>query len=102
MTKIKDYIEYDGTYKQFLRHILGLKSCKKDDGLAGWLIRAKVGTKVWLVKEEKVTTITKEMISSSKGIGQVGIEGDDNLWYVRINGDGIDGKPLMEPVKEKI
>jgi len=68
----------------------------------GWISCLRGGNKIWLVKEDMEATIS---YNYAYGSGQICLTKSDTsaseFWHVDCNGNGIDGKPLIRPIKGK-
>lgn len=69
----------------------------------GWVENLRRGCKVWLVKSQEQAEIEFAYEAAEPGLrsGRLGIRvrGQVQLWWVGINGEGIDGSVLLRPLE---
>jgi hypothetical protein len=65
-----------------------------------WVERLRRDNMVWLYKERRETFIDYPYEAAEPGfqVGRIGIRGSGG-WYVGLNGEGLNGKPLIQPIE---
>ena len=70
-----------------------------------WIDRLRSGHWIYLVKEREIARVAWPWEPPDDGgtVGQICIHrfcvGQSQVWYVRLDGTGIDGKPLIAPME---